>query len=185
MNEFAFTLRLSASSLGDEEIKTLYSHVPDCIHAERDGRVYVAFGRAAETFADAVVAAIEDVERALPGTQVLELEPEELLFASDIAERTGRTRESIRLLIEGRRGPGAFPPPAHVVGDHKLWRWKDVAAWFSAYEETGHIDVHEPFVASVNALLTARRSRPALSAEERSALRRLALEVELAPSGRG
>lgn len=48
----------------------------------------------------------------------------------DIARRAGRTRASVRMLINGQRGPGGFPRPSLVTtGGEKVWDWPDVAAW--------------------------------------------------------
>ena len=67
------------------------------------------------------------------GLQVVRLEPDEFVSAADLAARTKRTRESIRLLVAGRRGPGGFPPPVRgVASRHRLWRWSEVATWFEA-----------------------------------------------------
>jgi hypothetical protein len=50
-----------------------------------------------------------------------------LVSVSDIAQRIGRTRESVQLLVDGKRGPGRFPPPIGVVGDGiRVWPWSVV-----------------------------------------------------------
>jgi hypothetical protein len=41
-------------------------------------------------------------------------------------------RESVRLLVDGKRGPGRFPPPVGVVGDGaRVWPWSVVPEWFN------------------------------------------------------
>ncbi len=59
----------------------------------------------------AVLSAVEQVERA--EVTVLAVHDDEVIV-SDIAERTGRTRQSVDQLIRGERGPGGFPPPRHT-----------------------------------------------------------------------
>ncbi len=56
---------------------------------------------------------------------------QDLVSVSDIAQRVGRTRESVRLLVDGKRGPGRFPPPIGVVGDGiRVWPWSAALEWF-------------------------------------------------------
>ncbi|MCL2464395.1 MAG: hypothetical protein FWF28_04925, partial [Micrococcales bacterium] len=47
-----------------------------------------------------------------------------------IAQRTGRTHESVRLLAAGKRGSGGFPAP-QVPGKPALYSWTAVADWFA------------------------------------------------------
>ena len=72
---------------------------------------FAAFDREAPSLLDAVLTAISDVE-SVDCLEVLHVDPDELVWASEIAERTGRTRQSIDQLIKGQRGPGGFPAPA-------------------------------------------------------------------------
>ena len=178
MSEFTVTLKLAASELSDAQVARLYDALPEATAATRDGRVVVEIDREAPGFADAAVGAILDVERVL-GVLVAEVEPEELVFASEIAQRTGRTKESISLLAEGRRGPGGFPAPARVAGGHKLWRWQDVLAWFAAYERDENVQHYDAAVAAINGLLAERLAMPQLTADAVEAMRRLARERDL------
>lgn len=180
MNEFSFTLALDASGLNDSQINALYSTVPDSTASQRNERTYVGLDRAAPDFATAVVSAIEDVERALPDVRVLALEPEDLVSQADIAQRRGRSRESISQLVKGERGPGNFPLPKYFVAGRGLWRWRDVEQWFDAYEGRQPQIHHDAFIDAVNAVLMVRHSQPALESKELSALRRLAQDTELA-----
>lgn len=180
MNEFSFTLALDASGLNDSQINTLYNTVPDSTASERNERAYVGFGREAPDFGTAVVSAIEDVERALPDVRVVALEPEDLVSQSDIAQRRGRSRESISQLVKGERGPGKFPQPRYFVADRGLWRWREVETWFDAYEGRQPQIHHDAFIDAVNAVLAVRHSQPALESKELSALHRLAKGTELA-----
>jgi len=94
-----------------------------------DGVPYGDFHRVAPTLVDAIASAISAVE-SVHGLRVARIEPDDLVTAAEIAERLGRTRESVRLLIAGKRGAGTFPPPvSHLRMRNRLWRWSDVAAW--------------------------------------------------------
>jgi hypothetical protein len=95
------------------------------------------------------------------------VEPDELVSASAIARRLGRTRQSVALLVAGRRGAGGFPPPAvWVDGAARLWRWSDVAEWLSAAVEPrpGIDRLAAEFLAMLNGELQARRHRERLAA---------------------
>ena len=49
---------------------------------------------------------------------------------AEIAERLGRSSESVRLLASGQRGDGTFPQPVvRTTSRGSLWRWSQVAAW--------------------------------------------------------
>jgi hypothetical protein len=66
--------------------------------------------------AAAVSALVKSVTKAVPTAIPLRVD-QDLVSVRDIAQRVGRTRESVRLLVDGKRGPGNFPPPIGVVGD--------------------------------------------------------------------
>lgn len=182
MNEFTFTLALDAGALSDAQISALYGTVPDSTASERNERTHIGFDREAPDFPSAVVSAIEDVERALPGIAVVALEPEDLVTQSEIAQRQNRSRESISLLVKGERGPRNFPRPRHIVGDRALWLWRDVETWFDQYEGRHAQLHHDAFIDAVNATLALRQSRPALESQELNAVRRLAKDSELVRS---
>src|SRR5437762_2493686 len=76
------------------------------------------------------VEAVESVD----GLEVVHVDPDELVWASEIAQRTGRSRQSVDQLIKGQRGPGNFPAPARHATRNPLWRWSEVEAWFAAYQ---------------------------------------------------
>jgi hypothetical protein len=70
------------------------------------------------------------VIKAVPAAVPLRVD-QDLVSVSDIARRTGRTRESVRLLVDGKRGPGGFPVPLGVVGEGtRVWTWSVVLEWF-------------------------------------------------------
>ena len=129
-----------------------------------DGAAYADFTRAAPSFLHAVRSAIRDIET-VRGMCVLRIEPEDLVTMAEIARRMGRSRESVRLLIAGERGPGGFPAPVSRLRERSpLWRWSDVAAWANA--PLGHQDRDAALAASINAALEIRRQRPSLAPGE-------------------
>jgi hypothetical protein len=79
--------------------------------------------------AAAVSQLVDSVTKAVPAAVPLRVD-QDLVSVSDIAQRVGRTRESVRLLVDGKRGPGAFPAAVGVVGDGiRVWPWSEVLEW--------------------------------------------------------
>ena len=69
----------------------------------------------------------------LPHVRVLYLD-DDLVAIPDIAARTSRSPESIRLLANGQRGPGEFPIPVGVLGGGtRIWKWADVSQWLEGH----------------------------------------------------
>lgn len=91
---------------------------------------------------------------------------QDLVSVSDIARRVGRTRESVRLLVDGKRGPGRFPPPIGGVGDEiRVWPWSVVLEWSN---KVLGVDLGEngvpPLTAAVLDVSFAARRSPGLAA---------------------
>jgi len=123
-----FTLVVTGT-IDDETVERLFEAALDDATVRSSGGVgFVDVTREAPTMAEAVASAIRQVRSA--GLEVREVEPGDLVTMSAIAERLGRTRESVRLLIEGERGPGGFPPATSPAeGHNRRWRWMQVARW--------------------------------------------------------
>lgn len=77
----------------------------DAIFGAREGTSFAEFDREATSLASAVSGAIGQVESAVPGLTVVRIEPDELVTASAIAARTGRSRAGGRPLIEREGTP--------------------------------------------------------------------------------
>ena len=140
----------------------------DATFGQVDGVAFADFARDAPSAQTAILSAIDQVESAVPTVRVIRVEPDDLVNASDIAERLGRTRESVRLLIAAERGPGGFPAPiSHLKARGRLWRWADVARW-----ARDALDVEMPeaeaavFVAALNDALDLRRLSPELEEDD-------------------
>jgi hypothetical protein len=117
-----------------------------------DGSFTAEFDREAPTFAAGIVSALDAIQFALPEARLLRVLPDDLVTVAAIAARTGRTDESVRLLGQGRRGPGGFPPAAGWINEKtQVWRWTDVARWFSeALDESPAGAEHAAFLAALN-----------------------------------
>ncbi len=171
---YGFMLVVEGADLVREDIldKLFEAGCDDALFGVRGHLQFGEFERQARSLSEAVIGAIEQVESVLP-LRVVRIQPEELVSASAIAQRTGRSRESVRLLVEGKRGPGGFPAPvAWVDAKTRLWRWSDVARWFREALGEG-LDAGEgaDFLAALNAALELRNRAARLAKpEEREAL---------------
>lgn len=154
-HEFRLTVR---GELTDARLDALVdAGCDDATFSARDELIFAEFVRAAPSLADAVLSAIADVEQ-VDGLQVLRVDPDEHVWAAEIAERTGRSRQSVNLLINGRRGPGGFPPPVSHATRNPLWRWSEVADWVAGYEGRPADPERSLTIGAVNGALEARRA---------------------------
>jgi hypothetical protein len=169
-SEHEFTLVLEGTGvLQPENLDAWFdAGCDDATFGEIDGIGFADFTRAAPTAPAAILSAIQQVESGVPGVRVIRVEPDDLVNATDIAQRLNRSRESVRLLIAGERGPGGFPPPlSHLKARGRLWRWSEVARWAG-----GVLDHDLPaadtamFVAALNDALDLRRLSPELEARD-------------------
>jgi predicted DNA-binding transcriptional regulator AlpA len=180
MTTQSFTLTLTGPSIVEDDaiLERLYAAgCSDASFGERDDRTYADFDREAASLGDAIVSAIQQIE-SVPGIGVKRVEEQDLVAISDIAERTGRSRQNIWQMTSGERGNGDFPLPAATFGnDRSLWRWSDVADWLRARgidlpgsTERAHL------IGAINAVLDARNHMTHVDdAIERSNINRLAM----------
>ncbi len=157
---YEFTLLVGGPDLQADEALNSLAEIgcDDATVGSSGGVQHMDFDREASSYLAAVLSAIKDVEAAVPGARVVRVLPDEYVSLAEIAERTQRTRESVRLLSIGERGPGRFPPPAAREAErNKLWRWTEVAAWFADALED-EVPVGPPGQAAANAILDLRSS---------------------------
>jgi len=159
MSVYEFQL-VASGVLDDHSIDALFeAGCGDATFGNDDGVVTAMFAREASTLTEAVMSAIAGVEAVLGRGSVMRVEPDELVWASEIAHRLGRTRQSVGLLIDGKRGPGEFPRPAAAATRDPLWRWSEVADWFERYEGQAVADPERSaIIGAINGALEARRN---------------------------
>jgi hypothetical protein len=129
--EYTFALLVAGLDAEDDAQCDAYfaAGLDDSVLEDRDGMALATFFRTADSPATALTSAITDIERGVPGASVLRID-EQLMNLNDLADRLGRTAESVRLLATAARGPGGFPPPAGIIGKGvRVWRWADVRPW--------------------------------------------------------
>ncbi len=135
----------------------------DAMIGRVDGIQYVDFDRDATSLDEAIRSAVIDLER-INGVAVIRIADAGLVSMADIAARIGRTREGMRLLITGARGPGGFPPPVTDPRNrYRLWRWSDVAHWLTKRLGTEWAGPDDEVVAAFNAGLEFRHHKRRLA----------------------
>lgn len=167
MTEHQFTLVIAGDLESQEVLDALFeAGCDDATFGTVDHVGYGDFVREAPSLGEAVRSAIEQVET-VSGLRVHRVEPDDLVSMSEISERMGRSRESVRLLIKGARGPGGFPPPvSHLKARSRLWRWSEVASWAEHLEAP--VDPRAAaLIAMVNAALTLRQNASRVEHAER------------------
>jgi hypothetical protein len=181
--EFNFTLVLDGiTELTSEVENALYEGgCDDGTLGFQCGRPYMTFSRTAPNFAEAILSAVRDVEKAVPGLDVLRVDYCDLVTQAEIARLIKRSRQAVHQLITGRRGPGLFPPPIYrLTDDTTKWAWSDVVDWLAqnnlVEEETASDTIQ---AALINDLLDfrSRRRRDRKTADK--ALRMLGIWAEL------
>ncbi len=170
-----FTLIVDGSDLQTEPfIDAIFeAGCDDATVGRTDGVQFIDFDRDAESLGEAIFSAVQDVEK-VEGVQVTRVADAGLVSMTDIASRLGRTRESVRLLVTGARGPGGFPAPVtDPRGRYRLWRWSDVTHWLATkFGDDTLPDDH--LVTAINASLELRRHQHQFSRAGRSSLLALA-----------
>lgn len=188
MPVFEFSLALSGVDPEDDTLEDrLYeAGCDDALVSVVKGRVVLDFTRDAKNFIHAVVSACKDV-RAV-GAEVVRIEPDSFATISDIAERTGLSRQAISLFVQGKRGPGDFPPPAmRVTTDSPMWNWTDVARWCWRHEkiDSPSMVVNASITEALNLVLDYRVAVVDDGCRSRRAMRAAIFESEHVPEFQG
>lgn len=136
MSEFSFTLIFELPKESQEPlpwVELLGANGCDdaLIGVGVTGRIALNFIRQAQTAAQAVVSAIADVKRTVPGARLVEVAPD-LVGLTDVAELLGYSRQYMRKVMVNR---AAFPAPVHD-GKTALWHLESVLQWLRVNEVT-------------------------------------------------
>ena len=89
------------------------------------GRIALDFSREAASARSAVISALSDVKRAIPGARLIEVAPD-LVGLSDVADLVGVSRQNLRKLWLAHATD--FPIPIHE-GSSTLWHLAAVLRW--------------------------------------------------------
>lgn len=171
MDTYIVSIVLEDIDFSDDVLDVLFAKLEDAVPSSVNGVVKLTAPVEAADDESAAFHLIDQVHGLLPGATAVRLD-QDLVAIPDIAERTERSRESVRLLVDGKRGPGDFPGPVGAVGDAiRVWPWAIVLDWFrdSMHEDLGQRGVSPQAAALVDAYLhdgsdrfRARGGAPAL-----------------------
>jgi predicted DNA-binding transcriptional regulator AlpA len=150
--------------LDDASLSVVLGALPGAVVCEAGSLTTVTATVRAPGPAAAVSRLVKRVTKTVPPAVPVRVD-QDLVSVSDIAQRAGRSRESVRLLVGAGRGPGGFPAPVGVVGDEiKVWPWSEVRDWF---DKALGIDLGEngvpPLTAAVLDVGFATRRSPELA----------------------
>jgi hypothetical protein len=171
---YEFTLLVTGPDIQTDDALNALAEAgcDDATVGSAGGVQHLDFDRESTSYVTAVLSAIASVEEAVPGARVVRVLPDEYVTLAEIAQRTGRTRESVRLLANGERGPGSFPPAAARADErNKLWRWSEAASWLANELGESGLERPPPAQRALNAILDLRASARELDRHELNALR--------------
>lgn len=91
----------------------------------QQGRIALDFTREAHTAFNAIVSAVRNVKKAIPGAQLVEASPD-FVGLSDVAEIAGFSRQNMRKLMISN--VATFPAAVHE-GTPSIWHLASVLSW--------------------------------------------------------
>ncbi len=133
MTSHEFMLRLNRE-VTDDEIEALYeAGCSDAAVETGPLGTMLDFNRRATSLAEAIVAAVHDIEK-VKGLRAIGVACDNMVTLAQIAERASVSREAVRLWATGQRGDGTFPAPELMTpAGEKLWDWQLVAEWLQLH----------------------------------------------------
>lgn len=132
MKEYEFVLKFALQDPNDDPeafVNVLFEAGCDdaTVGLGQPGKVALSFTREAPSALDAVSSAIADVQKAIPGTKLIEATPD-FVGLTDIANLVGCSRQNIRKIMISNMA--VFPPPIHD-GNTAIWHLAKVLKWLS------------------------------------------------------
>ena len=138
MTCYLFALIVEGLDPSDESQVLALDALPEVLLlSDTDGLVTVHLEIEAGSAAAAITDAIQRVE-ALPAEVHVVSVDLDLVAATDIAHRTGRSRQAVSQWAAGERAGRRFPAPlGRVAGGTRVWPWSVVLPWL---RDHGHVD---------------------------------------------
>lgn len=141
MKTYDFTFVVDADPHADDfEDRFIEAGCDDATFLLMRGAAAVSFDRTAPSYKEAVFSAYQQIKAA--GSTVLRFEPDFLVSATDIAERSGLTRAAIGHFGSGQRRDGFPAPHLRLASKSPLWDWVAVSAWLVEQGKVGE-EVHQ------------------------------------------
>ena len=129
MTEFSFEVLFMGLDINDEGVLAALAQAGAVAADSHDEQtVRVAASVTAPNAVRAATAFIADVQNVLPKAEPV-MVARDLVDITDIAERVGVTRETVRHWADGKRRAGQFPAPLATPGGQRIWEWAPVNAW--------------------------------------------------------
>jgi predicted DNA-binding transcriptional regulator AlpA len=130
--DFELKFRLPADSpTADELVERLGAAGCDdaLVGIGQPGRIALDFSREAESAKEAIVSALADVRKAIPGAKLIEVSPD-FVGLTEVAEFVGVSRQNMRKLWLTHAT--SFPAPIHE-GTSVLWHLAFVLQWLQEH----------------------------------------------------
>lgn len=130
MNEYEFTLTFrlpTADTDAELYIEALAESGCDdaLVGIGQPGRIALDFARTATSAFEAVSTAVQNVQQAIPGVELIEAAPD-FVSTTDVAELAGCSRQNLRKLMLNH--PNSFPLAVHE-GSPSVWHLANVLTW--------------------------------------------------------
>jgi hypothetical protein len=136
MKTYDFTFVVDADPHADDfEDRFVEAGCDDATFLLMRGAAAISFDRTAESYKEAVFSAFKQIKAA--GAQVLRFEPDFLVSATEIAERSGLSKAAIGLFGNGSRREGFPAPQVRLTAKSPLWDWVEVSHWLM---QNGKVD---------------------------------------------
>jgi len=131
MNQYEFTLSFALPQQAIDPVvyvEQLFANGCDdaLIGIGQHGRIALDFTREASSAGEAVLSALSDVQRVIPGARLIEASPD-FVGLTEIAKILGFTRQNMRKLLV--KSGSRFPLPVHD-GRPAIWHLSTVLDWF-------------------------------------------------------
>jgi predicted DNA-binding transcriptional regulator AlpA len=127
--EYEFLFVVDGVALDDDATVNVLTDAFDGVLSWNRGLYRLAMSSQGAGALDALRNLLTRVSSEVPGLKILRLDPD-LVGISDIAERTGRTRQNVQQWVTGERNSDhPFPSPEGCAGRSLVWRWADVNGW--------------------------------------------------------
>lgn len=125
--------------------------------AVMNGTLYVSFDRESDSYEDAVISALNDVEK-IDSLRVVSVDAGEWVGLTDAAILSGITKSTLSRYSKGNRGSGGFPSPKRKIDSkNPLWKWSEIAAWLNAHGKASEeLAKNAEFTETINASLQMR-----------------------------
>lgn len=127
--EYEFLLVINGVSVDDDRVVADIVGIFDGVLSWNRGVQRLAVSSDGTDAMDALQGFLRKIATAVPALRILRLDPD-LVGVSDIAERTGHSRQNVQQWVSGERNADRpFPPPEGTAGRSLVWRWADVNDW--------------------------------------------------------